>query len=88
MDLGIIGFTTSGKSTIFSALTGTQTEAAAVRRSGLEHNLAVGFHFLKALIAEHGEQAGFAAYNGSGPAADAYGAHGVALTNEFRSIIG
>ena len=41
MDLGIIGFTTSGKSTIFSALTGAQTEAAAVRRSGLEHNLAV-----------------------------------------------
>lgn len=37
------------------------------------HNMGVGFTFLKQLQAEHGREGGFAAYNGSGPAAVAYG---------------
>lgn len=36
-------------------------------------NMDVGFGFLHQLMVEHGSQDGFAAYNGSGPAAVAYG---------------
>lgn len=36
-------------------------------------NMTVGFRLLEANIARDGEQAGAAAYNGSGPAAEAYG---------------
>lgn len=41
MDLGIIGFTTSGKTTLFNALTGGHAETASFGRTGLEHNVAV-----------------------------------------------
>jgi hypothetical protein len=36
-------------------------------------SMGVGFSFLKQLQAQHGREGGFAAYNGSGPAAVAYG---------------
>lgn len=36
------------------------------------HNMNVGFGFLHELMLEHGTQEGFRAYNGSGPAAEAY----------------
>ncbi len=51
-----------------------------------QHNMAVGFHYLHDLIVEHGLQAGCAAYNGSGPAADAYGRHLVALAEHYKAI--
>lgn len=38
-----------------------------------KHNMAVGFGFLHQLMVEHGTEGGFTAYNGSGPAAIAYG---------------
>ena len=41
MELGIIGFSTSGKTTIFNALTGGHAETTSFGRSGLEHNVAV-----------------------------------------------
>jgi len=51
------------------------------------HNMAVGFHFLHDLILTHGSVlAGCIAYNGRGPAADAYGAHLVALAEHYKSI--
>jgi hypothetical protein len=37
------------------------------------HNMVVGFVFLKQLQAERGREGGFISYNGSGPAAIAYG---------------
>lgn len=37
------------------------------------HNMTVGFNLLRGNIQRYGEQAGAAAYNGSGPAAVAYG---------------
>lgn len=36
-------------------------------------NMVVGFRLLRNLTAAHGKQRGAAAYNGTGPAADAYG---------------
>jgi hypothetical protein len=36
-------------------------------------NMVVGFRHLKTLISAHGKEHGAAAYNGTGPAADAYG---------------
>lgn len=39
-----------------------------------EVNLRVGFRHLQSLIKAHGVRTGFARYNGSGPAAEAYGA--------------
>ena len=51
-----------------------------------QHNMAVGFHYLHDLIQEHGLLAGCVAYNGSGPAANAYGAHLVALANHYKSV--
>lgn len=51
-----------------------------------QHNMAVGFHFLHDLIVLHGLQAGCVAYNGSGPAAETYGAHLIALANHYKSI--
>ncbi len=51
------------------------------------HNMAVGFHYLHDLIQTHGSVlAGCVAYNGSGSAADNYGAHLVALANHYKSI--
>lgn len=49
-------------------------------------NSVVGFHFLKGLFQIHGSAlAGFTAYNGSGPAADAYGLRAVALQNGWQA---
>lgn len=68
--------------------TGLQDEADQIGGCWLaEHNMAVGFHFLQELIHEHGEVGGFTAYNGSGPAADAYGQHAAVLAAEFRKVI-
>lgn len=51
------------------------------------HNLAVGFHYLHDLIETHGSVlAGCVAYNGSGPAAEAYGAHLVALAEHYKTL--
>ncbi len=54
------------------------------------HNLAVGAHFLLSLLTAHdgNELAAATAYNGSGPAAEAYGARAVALTEHFRATLG
>ena len=51
-----------------------------------QHNMAVGFHYLHDLISEHGLLAGCVAYNGSGPAANVYGAHLVALANHYKTV--
>ena len=48
------------------------------------YNARVGFQFLRGLFAHHGGPvAGFAAYNGSGPAAQAYGERVAALRSEW-----
>lgn len=50
------------------------------------YNCRVGFDVLRSLFAGHnGAEAGFAAYNGSGPAAVAYGERVAALQDEWRS---
>jgi hypothetical protein len=57
-------------------LTSTGLQKEAEHAGGCwkpRYNMEVGFEFLKQLQAEHGQQGGFAAYNGSGPAAEAYG---------------
>ena len=58
-------------------LTSADLIAAAIKRGGAHipvHNIAEGSIFLGGLMRAHGSaQAGFAAYNGSGPAAEAYG---------------
>jgi len=41
VELGIIGFSSSGKTTIFNALTGGHAETASFGRTGMEHNVAV-----------------------------------------------
>jgi len=51
------------------------------------HNMQVGFHFLHGLQQEHGLEGGFAAYNGSGPAAVAYGQRAMVLRGEFLAVI-
>lgn len=50
-----------------------------------QHNMAVGFHYLHDLIKEHGLEAGCVAYNGSGPAAERYGAELLALAERFKA---
>lgn len=49
-------------------------------------NMEVGFHYLHGLQVEHGLQDGFAAYNGSGPAAIEYGQRAMALRSDFRAL--
>jgi hypothetical protein len=53
------------------------------------HNLAVGAHFIADLIGENKGNvlAGLTAYNGSGPAAEAYGARAVALADHYRTLL-
>lgn len=71
-------------------LTSAGLQDAADRRGGCWiplHNMTEGFSFLGSLIREHGEQGGFAAYNGSGPAADAYGARAVERARAWQNII-
>lgn len=41
------------------------------------YNMIVGFHLLRELQQQHGREEGFRAYNGSGPAAVAYGARAI-----------
>jgi hypothetical protein len=55
-----------------------------------EHNIAVGAHILAGLLKEHGGNVhdAAAAYNGTGPAAEAYGARAVALTAHFHAVLG
>lgn len=50
------------------------------------HNMAVGFHYLHDLILRFGVLDGCIAYNGSGPAADAYGERLVALAQHYKAI--
>ena len=72
-------------------LTSTSLQDEADKLGGcwvIEHNMAVGFHDLHQLIQEHGEEGGFAAYNGSGPLAAAYGRDAVEIAAHFRQIIG
>jgi Transglycosylase SLT domain len=54
-----------------------------------EHNIAVGAHFLAGLVAEHGGnlQAAATAYNGSGPAAEAYGVRVMALREHCAATL-
>lgn len=54
-----------------------------------EHNIAVGAHFLAGLIAAHGGnlQEAAAAYNGSGPAAEAYGQRVIVLQAHFKAAL-
>jgi hypothetical protein len=51
------------------------------------HNMTVGFTALAALIHKYGAQHGAAAYNGSGPAADAYGRDFVAKVARWNHIL-
>jgi hypothetical protein len=54
----------------------------------IPHNLAIGFHTLHGLIQQHGSaEAGAAAYNGSGPAAEAYGRRFMTYAIEFAHIL-
>ena len=54
-----------------------------------EHNLGVGAHYLAGLYKEHGSdvQACCAAYNGSGPAAEAYGTRAAILAEHFTALL-
>jgi hypothetical protein len=54
-----------------------------------EHNLAVAAHFLAGLVSEHAGnlQAAATAYNGSGPAAVAYGQRVMALRAHFAAAL-
>lgn len=50
-------------------------------------NMAVGFRHLKTLINQLGKQAGAAAYNGTGVAADAYGRDFVAKQARWHELV-
>lgn len=54
-----------------------------------EHNIGVGAHFLSELVFTHGGglQAAATAYNGSGPAAEAYGVRVMALREHFAAAL-
>ena len=71
-------------------LTSVSLQNEATAAGGLwvpQHTMAVGFHFLHDLIAEHGTvEAGCAAYNGSGPAAAAYGQDCLVLAEHYKTI--
>ena len=47
-------------------------------------NVRVGFRHLAELIRAYGDRQGFRRYNGSGPAAENYGRHAVALLGDWR----
>lgn len=52
-------------------------------------NIAVGFHYLGQLVKQHGGvHAGLLAYNGSGPAAERYADHVLALAQHFKTLLG
>jgi hypothetical protein len=48
------------------------------------HNMGVGFTFLRQLQDAHGSQGGFRAFNGSGPAAVAYGERAIRRAAEWH----
>lgn len=50
-------------------------------------NLEVGAHFIHQLQEEHGVLGGFIAYNGSGPAAEAYGNRAMEIRSTFQAVI-
>lgn len=57
-------------------LTGETLQKEAEHAGGCwkpRHNCGVGFNFLHQLMLQHGTEGGFAAYNGSGEAAEEYG---------------
>lgn len=72
-------------------LTSPTLQVAAERAGGCWvpfYNCRVGFGFLKALFREHaGAAGGFAAYNGSGPAAAAYGQRAVGLQAAWQARV-
>lgn len=72
-------------------LTSRGLQDEATNAGGLwlpEHTIAVGAHYLAALVADRrGFEAGAAAYNGSGPAAEAYGRRAVILQAHFRTVV-
>jgi hypothetical protein len=72
-------------------LTSASLQDAADRRGGcwrVVPNMVVGFRFVHGLIAQYGSvQLGFQHYNGSGPAAEAYGRHALARVEHWKTII-
>lgn len=70
-------------------LTSTSLQVAAERAGGCWvpfYNCLIGFRFLLSLFNQHGSAfTGFAAYNGSGPAAEAYGRRAVALQADWQA---
>jgi hypothetical protein len=53
----------------------------------VEHNMRVGFNFLKDLINEYGLQGGFSHYNGTGPAAEEYGQRAIVLYEQYDKVL-
>jgi hypothetical protein len=53
-----------------------------------EVNMRVGFALLRYNIARYGRERGFAAYNGSGPAAARYGRRAVVVSNQAKAVLG
>lgn len=72
-------------------LTNATLQKAAEKAGGCWkplYNMRVGFEFLKQLFQAHGSAlGGFTAYNGSGPAAEAYGQRAVARMAVWQSRI-
>lgn len=71
-------------------LTSTALQDEADKLGGcwlIDHNMHVGFGFLKNLIDQHGHEGGFTAYNGSGSMAEAYGRRADALRQEFAALL-
>lgn len=52
------------------------------------YQMRVGFKALAGLITARGERAGFAGYNGTGAAADAYAQRAIGFTNAWRERLG
>lgn len=71
-------------------LTSPDLIAAAIKRGGAHvplHNIAEGSLFLGGLIRAHGSiEAGFAAYNGSGPVAAEYGARLLGYAQRYLDL--
>ena len=72
-------------------LTSEGLQVAAERAGGCWlpiFNCQVGFEYLKELFVEHGSAAaGFSSYNGSGPAAEEYGARAIVLQDQWQTRI-
>lgn len=73
-----LGMTPNGVGPTQLTSTGLQKEAEKAGGCWKPYyNMIVGFKFLHELQTEHGREGGFQAYNGSGPAAVAYGARAI-----------